>query len=233
MDEGTKVDAGEASTQQTFDALLAMPGGKAMLEAHNATQTQGLVANRDDILGKLHSEKATKAELEAQLMQYRRRDDDVKNKNLVEAGEFKLAMKATEDKHSKELSDMQKQLGEIATREKSLIIENTLTANLSKINVNKSYLPAVKALLLSQGVEHETTSKTTTIGGKEISAYLGEWAKSDEGKVYISASDGSGGGTKGSGNDAKGVVDMKSLMSINPRELITMGIQHEITSTNK
>jgi hypothetical protein len=68
---------------------------------------------------------------------------------------------------------------------------------------------AVKALLAGQvTIKVDGDKRIANIGDKPLSDFVGEWAKSDEGKHFVSAPNNAGGGAQGGGNAQGGQKTM-------------------------
>jgi hypothetical protein len=79
-----------------------------------------------------------------------------------------------------------------------LLLDNGLTDALVKAGVAAPFLPAVKAMLSSQAkIAIEGDTRKAVIGDKDLSAFVTEWATSDDGKHYIAAPQNNGGGANG------------------------------------
>ena len=83
-----------------------------------------------------------------------------------------------------------------------LLIDNGLNDALLKAGVKPEMSKAVKALLAGQvTIKSEGDNRNAMIGDKSLSDFVGEWAKSDEGKHFVSAPNNQGGGAQGGGQD--------------------------------
>lgn len=82
-----------------------------------------------------------------------------------------------------------------------LLLDNGLTDALVKVGVATPFLPAVKAMLSSQAkIAIDGDVRKAVIGDKDLSAFVTEWATSDDGKHYIAAPQNNGGGASGGSN---------------------------------
>ena len=83
----------------------------------------------------------------------------------------------------------------------SLLVDNGLNAELIKAGVdNPVLLKAVKSMLKGLvTIETEGDKRVAKVGDKTLSEHIETWAKSDEGKNFVSASHNSGGGSNGDG----------------------------------
>jgi hypothetical protein len=90
-----------------------------------------------------------------------------------------------------------------------LLIDNGLTDALLKAGVKPEMSKAVKALLAGQvTIKTEGDKRNAVIGDKSLSDFVGEWAKSDEGKHFVSAPNNQGGGANGGGKGNEGAKTM-------------------------
>jgi hypothetical protein len=94
-----------------------------------------------------------------------------------------------------------------------LLLDNGLTDALVKAGVATPFLPAVKAMLSSQAkIAIDGDTRKAVIGDKDLSAFVTEWATSDDGKHYIAAPQNNGGGANGgSGSTGQQVVSRSTF----------------------
>ena len=94
-----------------------------------------------------------------------------------------------------------------------LLLDNGLTDALVKNNIAAPFIPAVKAMLISQAkIQIDGNDRKAMIGDKELVAFVKEWSASDEGKNFISAPANAGGGSSGgSGGSAGKTVSRSSF----------------------
>jgi len=87
-----------------------------------------------------------------------------------------------------------------------LLVENGLTEQLTKAGVtNPAFLKAASAILASQvQIVPDGDKRVAKVGEKPLADFVGEWAKSDDGKHFVSAPNNSGGGSGGNGNPSGG-----------------------------
>ena len=106
---------------------------------------------------------------------------------------------------TKKLETVAKQLESESGFTSRLLLDNGLTGALVKAGIKKELLPAAKALFSQQAkVIAEGDTRKAVIGDKELSAFVGEWAASDEGKHFVQAPTNGGGGADGSKNTPQG-----------------------------
>jgi hypothetical protein len=87
-----------------------------------------------------------------------------------------------------------------------LLADNGLTDQLTKAGVtNPISLKAAKAMLGSQvQIVTDGDQRVAKVGDKTLADFVGEWAKSDEGKHFVAAPNHSGGGAGGGSGGADG-----------------------------
>ena len=173
-------------------------------------ETKGLKAKNDELLAKL--KKATKdaqidpAEhqaLQAELDQAQAQLADAQKLAKTAATEAEKAKKALEGEN-----------GFISR----LIIDNGLTEAIIKSGVKPEMSKAVKALLAGQvTIKTDGDKREAVIGDKSLSDFVGEWAKSDEGKHFVAATNNQGGNAQGGGG-GKGAFDFSKMSSIEKME---------------
>ncbi len=96
-----------------------------------------------------------------------------------------------------------------------LLLDNGLTEALVKAGVSAPLLPAVKAMLSSQAkVIADGESRKAMIGEKDLTAFITDWAVSDEGKHFIQAPQNNGGGANG----GQGNNSSAEIMKLSPVE---------------
>lgn len=110
-------------------------------------------------------------------------------------------------------TEREKFTGEIAERDsfiRSLLVDNTLSAELDRANVLPEYREAVKALFEKQAPQvvredgkYRAVFKTD-VGDVPISQHVEKWAKSEAAAPFIAASGTSGSGAQGSGRSGSG-----------------------------
>lgn len=189
------------------DIDLNSPEVKAAIQAAVDAAVNPLVAKRDELLGevkKLRKESAIKPEdLEA----VERERDEYKT-NLENA--------LKESKTYKESATKAEELLKAeSTFNHRLLVDNGLTDELTKAGVtNPAFLKAVKSTLASNiQVVTDGDKRIAKAGDKALSDFVAEWAKSDEGKHFVSAPNNSGGGSQG-GSGELNTQNMSSVQKI-------------------
>jgi hypothetical protein len=140
-----------------------------------------------------------------------------RDKALNDAAEAKKA--AT--KAAKDLDTITKKLESESKFTQNLLVDNGLVAELTKAGVtNPHHLKAAQAMLRA-GVQIETEgeNRVAKSGGKNLADFVKEWAGSDEGKHFVSATNNSGGGAGGGKGGVAGKTMQRSAFeSATPAE---------------
>ncbi len=90
-----------------------------------------------------------------------------------------------------------------------LLVDNGLTEALLKAGVKPEMQKAVKALLAGQvTIKVDGDKRNAVIGDKSLGDFVGEWAKSDEGKHFVAAPNNQGGGAQGGGSGKQNAKTM-------------------------
>lgn len=85
----------------------------------------------------------------------------------------------------------------------NLVIDRGLDEALLSAKVNPALARAAHALIKSESVIEIDEGGRALIGGKSLSEFVGDWAKTDTGKAFVMNGN-SGGGANGSGNGSGG-----------------------------
>ncbi|MFA5323524.1 MAG: hypothetical protein WC373_12710 [Smithella sp.] len=174
---------------------------KEAAEAAVADATAGLVAKNQELLGKL--KKATKdAAIDPAEYQALQTELEATQAKLATA---EKSLKAAQMEAEKTKKALEAESGFTS----KLLIENGLNETLIKAGVKPEMTKAVKALLAGQvTLKVEGDKRTPVIGDKSLGDFVGEWAKSDEGKHFVAAPNNGGGGAHGGANDKGGAKTM-------------------------
>lgn len=159
--------------------------------------TTGLVKKNQELVLELREAKKGRAIDPAELDRLQTKIDSLE----VDLGN---ATKASKEQ-AKLLKQAQDALASESGFTQKLLLDNGLTEALVKVGVANQYLPAVKAMLGTQGkIISDGDIRKAVIGDKELSEFVQGWASSDEGKHYISAPANGGGGASGGSGSGSG-----------------------------
>ncbi len=197
---------------------LNSPEVKAAIAAAVEEATAPLIAKRDELLSEVKKARkgqqidpAEVAKLEEQIETLR--------------GELTTAQKAAKTA----TADAEKARKALETAEgftTRLLVDNGLTEALTKSGVtNPVHIKAAKAMLASQvQIAADGDSKVAKVGDKALADFVGEWAKGDEGKFFVSAANNSGGGAAGGGGagGAAKTMTRQAFEALPPTEKVSL-----------
>ena len=191
------------------DLDLNSPEVKAAIKDAVEEATRGLIAKRDELLGEV---KKLRKDSQIDPADYQRLKDE--NDQLTD--KLNEATKATKQALSEIEKERKARESESGFVQK-LLIDNGLTDALTKAGVKPELMKATKALFAGQAsIKVEGENRAALIGDKPITDFIGEWAKSDEGKHFVLAQQNAGGGGQGGGGQNK-----PDLSKLSPQERIT------------
>jgi len=162
--------------------------------------TASLAAKNKELLGELKQARKGSEIKPEQLEALESQIDTLK-------GELSTAQSAAKEA-SKKAELATKQLEAESGFTQKLLVDNGLSDVLVKAGVNNpAMLKAVKSMLSGQvQIVAEGDNRVAKVGDKALTDFVSEWAKSDEGKHFITAPNNSGGGSNGGdGNPTKKV----------------------------
>jgi hypothetical protein len=155
--------------------------------------TNGLVKKNSELLAELKDARKGKQIDPAELDKLQEKVDGLENQLNASQKTIKEQQKAFEQ--TKAALDSESGFTS------KLLLDNGLTDALVKAGVATPFLPAVKAMLSSQAkIAIDGDVRKAVIGDKDLSAFVTEWATSDDGKHYIAAPQNNGGGASGGSN---------------------------------
>lgn len=178
---------------------LSSPEAKEAIKAAVEEATSALASKNRELLTELKEARKGKQVSPEEVEKLQSHIDDLTS-NLTEAQKQAKAA-------SKEAETARKQLQDAEGYTQRLLVDNGLTDALAKAGVtNPAHMKAVKAMLSGQvQVVAKGDQKIAKVGDKALGDFVGEWAKGDEGKFFVSAPNNSG-GSAGGGSPAGGAV---------------------------
>jgi small-conductance mechanosensitive channel len=174
------------------DIDLSAPEVQAAISAAVEKATAPLVAKRDELLGEVKKLRKN-AEIDPADLERVENERDQLKQQLAEA--TKATKQAT-----KQAEDAAKKLADAEGFTQKLLVDNGLSDALAKAGVtNPVHIKAAKAMLASQvQVAEDNGTKVARMGDKALADAVAEWAGSDEGKYFVSATAAAGDGARSS-----------------------------------
>jgi len=185
----------DVKDQSALDALIADKVKAAIT---------GMTDKNDELLGKLKAAKDNAApddieDLKAAMLELKK----LKDGKLEEQGEYKKLLDATREQHSTELEKIQGLLKAEQSSTRRLLIQEGLSSELGRHNVNPVLIESAIALLANDiSIIEENGNKVAKVGEKTLDIYVKDWVSSDIGKNFTLASANSGGGAGGNGSSS-------------------------------
>ena len=190
---------------------LTSPEAKEAIKAAVEEATAGLAAKNKELLAEVKEARKSRT-IDPKEIEDRDNEIEALKSQLGEAQKtVKLA--TTEAEKAK------KALEGAEGFTQKLLVDNGLTDALTKAGVtNPVHLKAAKSMLAGQvAIVADGDNRSAKIGDKDLAAAIGEWAKGDEGKFFVSATPNNGGGANGSnssGGNSK-TVDRSQFDAMN------------------
>ena len=182
----------------------------------------GLVSNKQDVLAQNGELKSQLTGNDAELVRLRLIEQNLEQSKLVDKENYSGALELNNKQHEANFEKLTISSGEKDQLIHKLLVENGLSAELIKLNVNPDLMG-----LIQQGLSATASviDGQAMIGDKSLSEYMTEWADTPQGKASRIASSNSGGDASGGGNvpTGKKMADMSgqertALFQQNPTE---------------
>lgn len=170
---------------------LKAPEVQAAIQAAVDAAVQPLVAKRDELLNEVKTLRKGKQINPEDVEKLQDTIESLQNDLTKANGELKTVKKEAETTKAALQSE--------SAFTQKLLVDNGLSDALLKANVtNPAHLKAVKSMLSTQvQIVAEGDTRKAKVGDKDLTAFVTEWAASDEGKHFISAPNNTGGGSQG------------------------------------
>lgn len=113
-----------------------------------------------------------------------------------------------------------KQLEAVEGFNRTLLVDNGLNEALAKAGVtNPAFLKAARTILAGQvQIVTEGDQRLAKVGEKGLADFVGEWAKSDEGKNFVSATINTGGGAHGGGGGGGKTISQSEFNALSAKD---------------
>jgi hypothetical protein len=191
-------------------------------EAQINKLAQGLADKNTDLLGKVNTGKEKASGTVAELERLRILEQGLEQSKLEEAENYKGALTLKEQQYNADLEKLTNGSNEKDQLIHKLLVENGLSAELVKLNVNPDLMG-----LIQQGLSATATvtDGQAMIGDKSLSEYMKEWGDTPQGKASRVAPGNSGGDALGGTGVPAGKkmadmsgVERTALLQQNPTE---------------
>jgi hypothetical protein len=191
---------------------LKAPEVQEAIRAAVEEATAPLTAKRDELLGELR--KARKGQQIDPETVAKLEEEVERLKGEVSTHQKAAKTAQTEAEKAKKLHESEAQIVQ------RLLVDNGLTAELVKAGVKEAvHIKAAKAMLAGQvQIVADGENRVAKVGDKTLEAFVGDWAKSDEGKFFVAAPANNGGGANGGNKGGEGGV--KPNLAGNPQERV-------------
>lgn len=190
---------------------LSTPEAKAAIAAAVEEATAGLISKRDELLAENKTLKKGRA-VDPEAVSKLEERIDALTAELATAGK---ALKTTQGDADKSRKALEAESGYV----QRLLVDNGLSEALAKAGVtNPVHQKAARAMLASQvQIAADGDQRVAKVGDKALAEFIGEWAKGDEGKHFVSAPINSGGGAQGgSGGGAAKTMTRSAFDAMDP-----------------
>ena len=167
------------------------------IEAVNAL-AKGLSDKNIDLLGKVSTGKEKLTGHESELERLRILEQGLEQTKLEDKENYNGALDLVKQDHQKAIDKLTTGTDEDKNLIRKLLVENGLTAELVKLNVNPDLME-----LIQQGLSATATvtDGKAMIGDKSLSDYMTEWGDTAQGKASRLAQNNSGGDGHGGSNN--------------------------------
>jgi len=196
------------SFQFDFDSEAFKKDPKASVTAAVAEHVTGLVAKRDELLGKNKTLQTERDTLKAQVTELEQFKTEAEDKGVGKNPELEAQIKRLE----RELAKSNKERDDATGGATKFRTEVELNKALDAIGVLPELREAVSALFAGQ---IKVGPDGCQLSDKPVSEFMQEWSKSDKGRVFVKAADNGGGGGNGGRNSNAGVVNPWAKETLN------------------
>jgi hypothetical protein len=191
------------------------------IEAVNSL-AKGLLDKNNDLLGKVNAGKEKLTGSESELERLRILEQGLEQTKLEDKENYNGALDLVKQDSKKAIDKLIASQDDDKNLIRKLLVENGLTAELVKLNVNTDLMSLIQQGLSAQAT---VTDGQAMIGDKSLSDYMKDWGETPQGKASRNAANNSGGDGSGGGNlpTGKKMADMSgqertALFQQNPTE---------------
>jgi len=189
------------------------PEGKEALKAQIEEAVSGLAAKNKELLAEVKEARKSRT---IDPKEIEERDNEIETLK----GQLNEAQKTVKEA-TKQAETFKKSLEGAEGFTQKLLVDNGLNDALAKSGVtNPVHLKAAKSMLASQvAIVADGDNRVAKIGDKDLASFVSEWAKGDEGKFFVAATQNNGGGaTGGSGTGSSKTLTRSQFDSMGAAE---------------
>jgi hypothetical protein len=170
------------------------PEGKEALKAQIEEAVSGLAAKNKELLAEVKEARKSRT---IDPKEIEERDNEIE----ALKGQLNEAQKTVKEA-TKQAETFKKSLEGAEGFTHKLLVDNGLNDALAKSGVtNPVHLKFAKSVLASQvAIVADGDNRVAKIGDKDLASFVGEWAKGEEGKFFVNATQNAGGGAGGGSN---------------------------------
>lgn len=183
-----------------FESEAFKKDPKAAVTAAVNEHVAGLVAKRDELLGKNKALQTERDALKTQVGELEQFKTEAEDKGVGKNPELEATIKRLE----RELAKSNKERDDAVGGATQYRTEVELNKALDQIGVLPELREAVTAMFKGQV---KVGPDGCQLSDKPVGDFLQEWSKSDKGRVFVKAADNGGGGGNGGRNSNAGVVN--------------------------
>lgn len=182
----------EDDLKQLTELGLSEEQAKAVIDG----PLSGLLAKRDELLGKLAKAKEAPPGDEPFRQKYEELQTQIERDREVAKGNYEAALEADRKAFEKQQKALLERAEAAEGKLNSLITSSAMKDGALAAGVDPGFLDAVSAMHASRVTIADDVAQ---IDGKPVGEYLSEWVKTDEGKRFAKAPTSKGAGSQGSG----------------------------------
>lgn len=191
--------------KKLLDEGKAEEADKALSE-YMAGQVEGLKKKNDELLADIRKRKDERDELSKRLDALEADKQKLDEDAATKAGDVEKLKAQLEERYGKQIKALTDEKDALNGKLKKHVVEEGLTSALVKAGVAPQYMDAAKALIKTN-TEAEIGDNDglpfAKFDGKAVTDFVADWAKSDNGKHFVSAKNNSGGGSNGTNEGGK------------------------------
>lgn len=187
-------------TAEQIAEALKSPELKEAIKTAVDGEVKGLKNKNTELLGKLNAEKDAKSETEKRLNALEADKTKAEEDAATASGDVNKMREQLETRHKKELDERDGKIKNLDGQLNTHVLDQGLTASLTKANVAPGLMPAAKALIKAEfkgEIGDNDGTPFAKFDGQAVGDFVTNWAGTDAGKHFVTADKNSGGGSNG------------------------------------